>query len=98
MGEVPDLPREAAALGDWAELLIYLPQSAKGLRAAQIAWLRSLSAMSHRASFELVGGPGRVEVRLAVQESDVSVVVTQLRAHFPDIVCSLPAKASRNAG
>ncbi|HUP22077.1 MAG TPA: DUF87 domain-containing protein, partial [Thermoanaerobaculia bacterium] len=91
--EALDLPREAAAVGEWAELLIGLPETAKGVRTAQIGWLRSLSALSHHVSFELIGGPGRVEVRLAVHGSDVGVAVTQLRAHFPDVVV-LPARAT----
>ncbi len=69
-----------------AEFVVALPQDSRVSSGAVVSWLRSLSTISGPASFELLGGGGRVEVRLAIGNADVSQALGQLRAVLPEAV------------
>ncbi|MCH7665240.1 MAG: type IV secretion system DNA-binding domain-containing protein [Acidobacteria bacterium] len=67
------------------EHLTLLPQEARVSRQAVLGWLRSLSTVAEPVSFEMLGGSGRVEVRLATDAGDSPHVLRQLRAALPAI-------------
>lgn len=51
-------------------------------------FLLSLSTCTAPVSYEVVGTSDAITVQFACSEVDVSHVMEQLRAHFPDAVCS----------
>ena len=76
-------PGEAVELD---ELVIALPEDTRVPPAALLGWVRSLATASGPMSFELLGGGERVEVRLAIGETDTAHVTSQLRAVLPSAV------------
>jgi hypothetical protein len=74
------------AEAELAEFVIALLEGIRATRGALTGLLRALSSVGHRIAFELVGGEGHVEVRLALMREDAPHALAQLRAAFPEVI------------
>ncbi|MEX1258154.1 MAG: type IV secretion system DNA-binding domain-containing protein [Gemmatimonadota bacterium] len=80
----PSSPRRRT--GPLSQIEILVPPEAKIDPATSEAWLRAISAGTGPLSLELLGGGGRVSLRLAVSGEDLGQLRSQARAFFPGAV------------
>jgi len=71
---------------DFDEFWVALPAEAKVHQASVLGWLRSLAILDQPVAFELLGGDGRVEMRLASPAHHTGHVLSQLQAMVPSAV------------
>lgn len=66
------------------EVSLFVPQDAPIRRETTEQFLRSLRAVTHPVSFEVVGSSGEISLGIALREPDAPLVEGQLKASVPD--------------
>lgn len=86
--DIESPPVEEEATEPLAVVGVVLPPDVSVSSDAAEQFLLSLAPCWSPVSFEIIGQPDRITMQVACQASDRHHVWPQLRAHFPDAVCT----------